>query len=111
MQQKTRVKIEPDLLVLLNRRCAARPGGIPTYDLDLHRRCMEEIVRLREQLAERTMQHKVQMDNAGRLLLENEVLQRMRMDVGRAIQNYDDALQAVRDHPALFQATSGGSDF
>lgn len=94
--------VSPDLLDLLDRRCAARPGGIPTYDLDLHRRCMDEITRLREQLAERTLQHKVQLDNAARFMLENEVLQRLRIDVGRAIQNYDDALQSVRDHPAIF---------
>jgi hypothetical protein len=105
------VKAEPDLLELLDRRCAVRPGVVPTYDLDLHRRCVDEIMRLREQLAERTLQHKVQMANAARFMLENEVLQRLETEVSKAVQCYEDAMiAAVRDNPTLFQATSGGSD-
>lgn len=105
------VMVEPDLLELLDRRCAARAGAVPTYDLDLHRRCVDEIMRLREQLAERTLQHKVQMANAARFMLENEVLQRLETEVSKAVQCYEDAMIAlVRDNPTLFQATSGGSD-
>lgn len=62
-----------DILELLDRRCRARPGAMPTYDLDLHRRASEAIFALREQLAERTLQHRIQLDNAVRLLRENEI--------------------------------------